>query len=125
MIFFVYVRFVLAIVLLVISLALFIIQVAGVFKMKYVLNRMHSAAIGDALALGTAFLGLILLNGLNFTTFKLILVPCFLFFTSPVNSHLVARMEAQTDEVKDKYRLCHVSELKKSDEESEDKGDNR
>ena len=122
--FLVYLRFALAIVLLVGSVCLFIIQVAGVFKMKYVLNRMHSAAIGDALALGMAFLGLILLNGWNFTTFKLILVPCFLFFTSPVSSHLVARMETQTDEVRDKYKLCHVSELDTEDEES-GKGENR
>lgn len=131
--FWVYVRFIIGIFLLVLSLCLFIIQVAGVFKMKYVLNRMHSAAIGDALGLGTAFLGLILLNGLNFTTFKLILVPSFLFFTSPVNSHLVARMETQTDEVKDKYRLCHISELNEdteadenteSDEDGKGDGDN-
>lgn len=107
----IYIRFIIAVALLIGSLALFIIQVAGVFKMKYVLNRMHSAAIGDALALGMSFLGLMLLNGLNFTTFKLLLVPCFLFFTSPVSSHLVARMEAQTDEVRDNYRLCHISEL--------------
>ena len=124
MTFWVYVRFVLAIILLIISTCLFVIEVAGVFKMKYVLNRMHNAAIGDALALGTAFLGLILLNGWNFTTLKLILVPCFLFFTSPVGSHLIARMETQTDEVRDMYRLCYVSELEESTEETEEKYDN-
>lgn len=117
MTFLVYVRFVLAIILLIISMGLFVIEVAGVFKMKYVLNRMHSAAIGDALALGAAFLGLVLLNGWNFTTLKLLLVPCFLFFTSPVGSHLIARMETQTDEVRDMYKLCHISEIEKSAEE--------
>ena len=113
--FWVYLRLVIGIVLLIMALCLFIVQVAGVFKLKYVLNRMHSAAIGDALALGTAFLGLIILNGINFTTFKLILVPCFLFFTSPVSSHLVARMETQTDDARNKYKLCHISELREED----------
>ena len=114
----IYIRFILGILLLFTALCLFAIQVAGVFKMKYVLNRMHSAAIGDAMGLGTAFLGLILINGLNFTTLKLILVPCFMFFTSPVSSHLVARMETQTDEVRDKYRLCHISELEEEENDS-------
>lgn len=120
--FLVYVRLVAGIVLLIIALGLFIVQVAGVFKMKYVLNRMHNAAIGDAIGLGTAFLGLILLNGLNFTTFKLLMVPCFLFFTSPVSSHLIAKMEIQTTQDKNRYKLCHVSELDEEDGAPNDEG---
>ena len=105
------IRFVLGILFLLAATVFFIIQVLGVFKMKYVLNRMHLAAIGDALALGLATVGIVLLNGLNFTTFKLLLVPCFVFFTSPVSSHLISRMEVATTPQKDKYRVTKLKEL--------------
>lgn len=104
-------RFVIGMIFILASLVLFCIQIMGVFKMNYVLNRMHSAAIGDAMALVLAFIGIIILNGLNFTTFKLFLVPCFMFFSSPVSSHLIARMEAETTDRSDKFRMVNVREL--------------
>lgn len=113
----VYIRFILGILLLLASLTFFVIEVMGVFKMRYVMNRMHSAAIGDALALGLAFLGLMFLNGLNLTTLKLFMVPCFMFFSSPVSSHLIARMEIETNKEKGKYRKLKVRDLDELKEE--------
>lgn len=109
--FWIYFRFILGVICILASLTFFIIEVMGVFKMKYVLNRMHSAAIGDALALLLAFVGLMLLNGLNFTTFKLFLVPCFMFFSSPVSSHLIASMEVDTTEREDVFKDVNVRDL--------------
>lgn len=113
----IYIRFVVGILFLLAAVVFFIIQMLGVFKMKYVLNRMHLAAIGDALALGLAIVGIILLNGFNFTSFKLLLVPCFMFFTSPVSSHLISRMEVATTVQKDKYRVVKLKNLEEAREE--------
>lgn len=114
----IYIRFVLGVICILASLIFFIIEVMGVFKMTYVLNRMHSAAIGDAIALGLAFVGLMLLNGANFTTCKLFMVPCFMFFSSPVASHLIARMEVETTKSKGKFKNVNVRDLDNiSDEE--------
>lgn len=115
----IYVRFILGILFLLMSLAFFTVEVMGVFKMKYVLNRMHSAAIGDAMALVLAFVGLILLNGMNFTTFKLFLVPLFMFCSSPVSSHLIARMEVETTKEEDKFSKHSVRDLDRLKEENE------
>ena len=114
---FVYVRFILGIICMLASLTFFVIEIMGVFKMKYVMNRMHSAAIGDAMALGLSFVGLMLLNGLNFTTFKLLLVPCFVFMSSPVSSHLIARMEIETDKVGNRFKRVKVEELEEFGQE--------
>lgn len=115
----IYIRFILGIIFIIASLTLFIIQIMGVFRMRYVLNRMHLAAIGDALALGLAFIGFILLNGFNFTSFKLLLVPAFMFFSSPVSSHLIARMEVETGNAEelDKYKSVNVRQLDSLKEE--------
>ena len=84
--------------LLVCGLLIFLIEIVGVFRFKYVLNRMHAAAMGDTLGIGCCLLGLILMCGFSFTSLKLFLVIVLRLFYSPVSSHLIARLEAATDE---------------------------
>ena len=68
-----WVRFILGAILIIVGLLIFAIEMVGVFRFKYVLNRMHSAAMGDTLGLTACLLGLILMNGWNFATIKFIL----------------------------------------------------
>lgn len=98
-----WIRFLAGVALLLVGMAIFIIEMIGVFRFRYVLNRMHAAAMGDTLGLGSCLLGLIVMSGLNFTSLKLFLVIVFLWFSSPVSSHLIARLEVATDEEKDKH----------------------
>ena len=87
-----WIRFLAGAALLLVGISIFIIEMIGVFRFRYVLNRMHAAAMGDTLGLGSCLLGLIVLSGLNFTSLKLFLVIVFLWFSSPVSSHLIARL---------------------------------
>lgn len=97
--------------LLVCGLLIFLIEMIGVFRFKYVLNRMHAAAMGDTLGIGCCLLGLIVLSGFTFTSLKLLLVIIFLWFSSPVSSHLIARLEAATDEEPEShYKLLKLDE---------------
>ena len=89
--------------LLLIGLVIFLIQMIGVFRFKYVLNRMHAAAMGDTLGIGCCLLGLIVMKGSSFTSLKLLLVIILLWFSSPVSSHLIARLEVATDEEPQKH----------------------
>ena len=104
--------------LLLTGLGIFVLQIFGVFKFKYVLNRMHAAAMGDTLGIGVSLTGLILLSGFNFTSAKLALVIVFLWLASPVSSHLISRLEVVTNEHLEKEcelpkesldRLCNQS----------------
>ena len=45
-----------------------------------------------------SMIGLIILCGLNFTSIKMLLVVVFLWFASPVASHMLARFEVTTNE---------------------------
>ena len=98
-----WVRFVLGTGLLLVGLGIFVLQIFGVFKFKYVLNRMHAAAMGDTLGIGVSLTGLILLCGLNFTSLKMALIIVFLWLASPVSSHLIARLEVVTNEHIDNF----------------------
>ncbi len=104
-----WIRFLAGAALLISGLAIFIIEMVGVFRFHYVLNRMHAAAMGDTLGIGFCLLGLILMNGFTFTSLKLLLVIVFLWFSSPVSSHLIARLEVTTNEDEEAhYRILSL-----------------
>lgn len=110
-------QFIVGTCLLILGILTFIVQVFGVFKFKYVLNRMQAAAMGDTLGIGISLIGLMVFSGLNFTTLKLGLVVVFLWCSSPVSSHLIARLEAATNPNLDKF--CEVTDEVKSTLEEE------
>jgi multicomponent Na+:H+ antiporter subunit G len=93
-----WIRFLAGGLLLLLGLLIFLLEMIGVFRFQYVLNRMHAAAMGDTLGLGCCLLGLIVMKGFCFTSLKLLLVIVFLWFSSPVTSHLIARLEVTVDE---------------------------
>lgn len=107
-----WVRFLTGAVLLLCGLGIFFIEMVGVFRFKYVLNRMHAAAMGDTLGIGFSLMGLIIMSGFNFTSLKLLLVIVFLWFSSPTSSHLIARLEVTTNEDEEKkYREISLKDL--------------
>lgn len=87
-----WIRFIAAAICILIGLFIAVSAAIGVFKFKECLTRMHSAAMGDTLAIGLILTGLILLFGLTFTSLKLVLIIAFLWLASPVSSHLIAQM---------------------------------
>lgn len=77
--------------------------VIGMFRFKYSLNRMHAAAMADTLGIGFIMLGCIILRGLSAATGKMILLLIFLWLTSPIASHLLARMDILTQKKPGKF----------------------
>ncbi|MCR5331393.1 MAG: monovalent cation/H(+) antiporter subunit G [Lachnospiraceae bacterium] len=92
------IRIIAAIVFISVGLLFAITSVIGVFRFKYVLNRMHSAAMGDTLAILFVLIGLVILCGFNFTSFKLLAIILFFWLAGPVSSHLTANLVRTVDE---------------------------
>jgi len=69
----------------------------GVFRFKYVLNRIHFAAKCDTFGVLLIFLSLILMMGLNFASLKLLMILVFIWITNPISSHLIAHLEVSTN----------------------------
>lgn len=110
------------------GLIIFLIELYGVFHLKYVLNRMHAAAMGDTLGISFSLVGLMIFSGLNFTTLKMMLIVIFLWFASPVSSHLLARLEAVTNEKLEhhckSYDLAELERELKEEKKEEETGGN-
>lgn len=80
------------------GLAIFFTEIFGVFHFRYVLNRLHAAAMGDTLGIGSCLIGLIIFSGFNITSLKLLLIIVFLWLASPVSSHVLSRLEVATND---------------------------
>ena len=116
-----WIRFIFGALFILCGLTIFLIEMIGVFRFKYVLNRMHAAAMGDTLGIACSLIGLIIISGFNFTSMKLFCVIVFLWFSSPTSSHLIARLEVATDEDrKEHYRVITMDELERESEEGKE-----
>ena len=96
-------RFAIGAAFLVMGLIIEAIAVFGIYRFSYSLNRMHSAASGDTLAIGNIVLGLCIISGLSVTTLKLLVVIVFFWLAGPVSSHLLVRLEVMTNERIEEY----------------------
>ena len=112
-----WIRFIAGAIFMIIGLMMFILEVFGAFRFKYVLNRMHAAAMGDTLGIGVSLVGLIILSGFNFTSLKMALIIVFLWLASPVSSHLIARLETTINENLEEY--CEMPKETKEEEHHE------
>ena len=100
------IRFLLGIGFIITGLLVFVIQLIGVYKFKYILNRMHAAGMGDTMGISLCLVGTMFLYGWGFTALKVALIVAFLWLASPVSSHLISRLEVTTNEDLEEY--CRI-----------------
>lgn len=102
-------RFIVAALLILMGLMVEMTAVFGVYRFRFVLNRMHAAALGDTLALGLVIAGLIVIKGFCLFSLKLLFVLFCLWMASSVSSHVLSRMEVTIDE-ESVHKNCEVQE---------------
>ena len=116
-----WIRFIFAAVFLLGGVVIFLVEIFGMYRFRFVLNRMQIAATGDTLGLGLCLIGLMIANGANAVTAKMLLVLLFFWIASPVSSHVLSRMEYTTDEhVTDHLRILPLEEAEREIQEQED-----
>ena len=69
----------------------------GIFRFKYVLNRIHVAAKCDTAGMMLCLGSLIVMNGFKITSLRMLLLIVFVWITNPVAGHLVAYLEVATN----------------------------
>ena len=72
-----WIRFALVAALIAGALVLVLLALTGVFRFRFVLNRMHAAALCDALGIFLVLAGLAVLRGLSMAALKLVLILLF------------------------------------------------
>ena len=98
-----WVRFAIVAALLLAALAGFTLEVAGVWKFGFVMNRMHAAGIGDTWGLMCIAAAMMVYSGLNLTSLKILMLVLFMWFTSPTSTHFLSQIEVNTNEKLGRY----------------------
>ena len=105
--------------LLIISgMAVLAVGVIGIFRFKYVLNRLHAAAMLDSLGLLLILAGVMVIRGFSYDSAKLLMMIALFWIASPVCSHLLSSLEVFTNQNLDRdARSVTLEELEKEEEE--------
>jgi multicomponent Na+:H+ antiporter subunit G len=72
-----------------------IVSGVGILRMPDVFTRLHAAGIADTMGADLILTGLLFQSGFSLVSAKIILILVFLFLTSPVSTHAVARAALQ------------------------------
>ena len=113
-----WIRFLLTAVLVLTGLIVCGIGVYGIFRFNYAANRMHAAAVVDTMGISLCMLGLAVSAPDVFSAMKILLVIVFWWLSSPVASHLLARLEMVTNEQRAEYMTVHTKTLAEEREEA-------
>lgn len=90
-------RFGLSAVLMLLGLESLFVSTVGIFRFKYVLNRIHVAAKCDTAGMLYCLGSMIVMSGFTMTSLRLLLLVVFLWIANPVASHLIAYLEVATN----------------------------
>ena len=83
----------------------FIFSLIGFYRLNYVMNRIHAAALADTLGLGLVMVGLMILGKDVFHIAKHLLVLFFFWASAPIATHLIGKVEMLTKA--DYYERVH------------------
>ncbi|MCC5912193.1 MAG: monovalent cation/H(+) antiporter subunit G [Clostridiaceae bacterium] len=75
----------------------FLVGTVGLIRMPDALCRMHATTKSDTLGAGLILLALAIQTGFSLTAFKLLVVLCFIWITSPTAAHIIAKAEWNKD----------------------------
>lgn len=98
-----WIRFWIVAVILMAGIMCFALEVVGIFRFGYVMNRMHAAGIGDTMGLLCVVLSLMIASGWNSATLKLLLLIVFMWLTSPTSTHFLSMVEMRTNPCLNKH----------------------
>ncbi len=80
------------------GLFFFLVGVLGLLRMPDVFSRIHTTTKGDTLGVGLIIIGLMVLSGFTFLSFKLFITLLLVWLTTPTAAHLIAKSEYEKEQ---------------------------
>lgn len=114
------VQLIISALLLLSGILVILLSVIGVFRFRFIMNRMHCAALIDTLGLFLILSGLMVLSGSVSYIPKLLLILIIQWIGSPIASHMVGRLEVRTDEGLASHMQFVAEDTEEKEEEEND-----
>lgn len=70
-----------------------LVGTVGLIRLPDVFSRMHATTKSDTLGLGLVLIGLIIYQGFELTSLKMLLIIIFLWLANPTAAHFIARKQ--------------------------------
>lgn len=70
-----------------------LVGTVGLIRLPDVFSRMHATTKSDTLGLGLVLLGLIIYQGFEIASLKILLIIIFLWLANPTAAHFIARKQ--------------------------------
>ena len=90
-------RFVLATLFITVGVIVFGVATLGLYRLKYVLNRIQASSKCDTLGGMLMLIGVCIIAGFSFTTLKIIALVIFVWITNPLAIFMIGRAEVLTN----------------------------
>jgi multicomponent Na+:H+ antiporter subunit G len=84
------------------GLFFFLVGTIGIIRFPDVLSRIHAAAKCDTLGALLCLTGLIIFNGFNVISLKILLVLIFIWVTNPTVTHVIGKVEYHRNNLQNK-----------------------
>ena len=78
-------------ILLVMGFVFTVLSTVGVLRLPDFFTRLHSSSIGETLGIVLIGLGLIIYEGIDFTSAKIFMIIVAIFVANPVGTHLIGK----------------------------------
>ncbi len=100
------IRFLCSVILIMFGVSVFFISAVGNFRYAFVLNRMQISTNADTVAISSVLAGLVVANGVDMISIKMVVMLLFMWFANPVAGHVLAKTETIVNE--DIAQECEV-----------------
>jgi len=113
-------RFVLATLFLTSGIIVFGVATLGLYRLKYVLNRIHASSKCDTLGGMLMLIGICIIAGFSFTSLKIIALVVFVWLTNPLAIFMIGRAEVLTNpNLNDEVSILDITTKKPENNESD------
>jgi len=110
-------RFVLATLFLTSGIIVFGVATLGLYRLKYVLNRIHASSKCDTLGGMLMLIGICIIAGFSFTSLKIIALVVFVWLTNPLAIFMIGRAEVLTNpNLEDEVSILDITTKKTEDD---------
>ena len=98
------------------GISVLFLSVFGTYRLRFALNRIHASALIETLVLMLFTVAFIIAEDISFSSVKFVLVLILQWCTSPLASHMMAKLEYLTDE----NLFAHCSMIDRTEEAAPD-----
>ena len=118
-------RFVLATLFLTSGIIVFGVATLGLYRLKYVLNRIHASSKCDTLGGMLMLIGICIIAGISFTSLKIIVLIVFVWLTNPLAIFMIGRAEVLTNpNLEDEVSILDITSKDNVEDDAGDDAEN-